>query len=172
MFNLFFLIVIIVFIWLFQLKVMKKPFGEENGVGTCNLTPFSKPTCSKKNNSLRRTWFEPMLSLGNLATVLGGKFPNHCAIWPHFLGQVAKKRRKRVETNLPRRRGIGAWWLSLGTCKRAWNSLGNMILLQAMKERGETMFVHDNLGPFVSGNYVSTRNLSLFALGNQVSLRI
>jgi hypothetical protein len=60
----------------------------------------------------------------------------------------------------------------LGTCKRAWNSLGNMSLLQAMKEHGETMFVHDNLGPFVSGNYVSTRNLSLFALGNQVSLRI
>jgi hypothetical protein len=50
--------------------------------------------------------------------------------------------------------------------------LGNMILLQAMKEHAETMFVHDNLGPFVSENYVSTRNLSLFALGNHVSLRI
>lgn len=95
MFNLFFLIVIILFIRLFQLKVMRKPFGEESGVGTCNLTPFSKPTCSKKNNSLRRTWIEPMLSLGNLATLLGGKFPNHCAIWPHFLGQVAKKKKKK-----------------------------------------------------------------------------
>ncbi len=93
--------------------------------------------------------------------------------YPIFLVKLQKRRRrKRVETNLPRRRGIGAWWLSLGTCKRAWNSLGNMSLLQAMKEHGETMFVHDNLGPFVSGNYVSTRNLSLFALGNQVSLRI
>jgi hypothetical protein len=59
-----------------------------------------------------------------------------------------------------------------GNLQTSLKFLGEHDLLQAMKEHGETMSVHDNLGPFVLGNYVSTRNLSLFALGNQVSLRI
>ncbi len=143
----FVLIVIILFIWLFQLKVMKKPFGEENAVGTCNLTPLSKPTCSRKTILLEEHELILCFPWGTWLHFLGENSQLIVQFGPIFLVKLQQKRRNRVETNLPRRRGIGAWWLSLGTCKRAWNSLGNMIYFKQWRNMGKpclfmTTWVH------------------------------
>jgi len=87
---------------------MKKPFGEENAVGTCNLTPLSKPTCSKKTILLEEHELILCFPWGTWLHFLGENSQLIVQFGPIFLVKLQQKRRNRVETNLPRRRGIGA----------------------------------------------------------------
>ncbi len=107
-----------------------------------------------------------MLPLVNFGTLPKGKFPNLCAIWPHFLGQVASRKERGVEANSLRRRKIGAQCFPWGTCKfreanepkvhePTWFALNN----------SGTMFVPKNLSPFAPGKHVSLGGLGPICLG-------
>jgi hypothetical protein len=87
---------------------MKKPLGEENGVRTRNLTPLSKPTCSKKTILLDEHELSLCFPWGTWLHFLGESSKIIVQFGPIFLVKLPKKRRKTVETNLPRRREIGA----------------------------------------------------------------
>jgi len=65
-----------------------------------------------------------MLSLGNLATLLGGKFPNHRAIWPHFLLQVAKKKKKKGLDKSSKEKGNWSLMVIFGNLQTSLKFLG------------------------------------------------
>jgi len=46
----------------------EKHFGKMMVFGTCNLSPLPKPSCSNKNNILKRMGIKLIFSSGNLAT--------------------------------------------------------------------------------------------------------
>jgi len=46
----------------------EKHFGKMMVLRTCNVGPLPKPSCSNKNNILKRMGIKLIFSLGNLAT--------------------------------------------------------------------------------------------------------